>query len=129
MARDAAADLQGQYVNILVVIGLVFGVSCLTQSMVPINARNGQVLGAYWATVVYLVVGAVASLILIVVRQETAGAGNLGALPAYVYLNSFFNILVIVAAVEIVPRIGVGAAWSAGVVGQITTALMFSTLR
>jgi uncharacterized membrane protein YdcZ (DUF606 family) len=67
----------------------------------------------------------VATLLLMLARQEGVLWVNIQQLPYYVYLNGFFNVLVLIGIITLVPRVGVGTVWAAGVVGAFLTALSF----
>jgi bacterial/archaeal transporter family-2 protein len=111
--------------SIVLLIAIVFIIAAINIIMVPIQARNGQILGVYWATAVYLVVGTVASLVLMIVRQETSLIQNIKQIPYYVYLNGLFNVLIAIGFVTLVPKAGIGLTWASTTFGQFSAALIF----
>jgi bacterial/archaeal transporter family-2 protein len=112
--------------TILILILILFIISFVSQTMTPIQARCGQILGVTWATAIYLVTGAVASGSLLIASGESnALLTGMHGLPYYVYVNALFNVLVLIGIVTLVPKVGVGTAWAAGVVGRFSSALLF----
>jgi bacterial/archaeal transporter family-2 protein len=111
--------------NIFLLIAITLVISIFSTAMVPLFARGGQIVGPYWATTIYLGAGAIVALILLWVEGAPLSLPLLQELPLFIYLNGFFNVLVLVVAVILVPRIGVGTTWAATVVGQLAAAVAF----
>ena len=59
--------------NVFVLLIIVLVVTGVTQTMVPVNARVGKLLGIYWATTLYLLAGTIAGLVLTLVTGEWGG--------------------------------------------------------
>jgi bacterial/archaeal transporter family-2 protein len=111
--------------NLLLLIGLTIVISIFSTAVVPLYARGGQLVGAYWAATLYLGAGAVVALLLLGMESAPVSLAAIQELPPYVYLNGFFNVLVVMAVVVLVPKIGVGTTWAATVVGQLAAAVAF----
>lgn len=90
-----------------------------------VNTALGKIVGTWESTLVVHVIGALASLLIIVLLG--VGLGNLhkmGEVPWYAYLGGILNVVIIYAVVRAMSQIGVGNATTAIVTAQLITALL-----
>lgn len=90
-----------------------------------VNTALGKIVGTWESTLVVHMIGALASLLIIVVLG--VGFGNLNKItevPWYSYLGGILNVVIIYAVVRAMSQVGVGNATTAIVTAQLLTALM-----
>lgn len=90
-----------------------------------VNTALGKIVGTWESTLVVHIIGALASLLVIVVLG--VGFGNLNKItevPWYSYLGGILNVVIIYAVVRAMSQVGVGNATTAIVTAQLLTALM-----
>ncbi len=90
-----------------------------------VNTALGKIVGTWESTLVVHIIGALASLLIIILLG--VGLGNLhkmSQVPWYGYLGGILNVVIIYAVVRAMSQVGVGNATTAIVTAQLITALI-----
>ncbi len=90
-----------------------------------LNTALGKIVGTWESTLVVHVIGALASLLLIMVLGIGFGFfTKLSQVPWYGYLGGILNVVIIFTVVTAMSQIGVGNATTAIITAQLITALV-----
>lgn len=109
------------------IIAAVAGMAMAVQG--SLNAVLSKVTGIIEATlVVHLVGSAVALLLLLGVRAGTGGLQQIQEAPWFSYLGGAIGVVIILAVVFSIPRVGVANATTAIIIGQVATAMLIDQL-
>ena len=108
---------------LLLGIGVAAGGTIAVQSI--INAALSKRTGALGSTLIVTIISIAFVSLLILFLPNEANFKNLpGPSEWYLYLGGILGILIVLAPILLVPRIGATATLSAIVVGQLVTALI-----
>ena len=108
-------------------IGAAAGATIAIQSI--INAALGKRTGSLGSTLIVTIISIAFVSFLILLLPKEANLKNLPGLSEwYLYLGGVLGILIVLAPILLVPRIGATATLSAIVVGQLVTALIIDQL-
>lgn len=90
-----------------------------------VNTALGKVIGTWESTLVVHIIGALASLLVILILGIGFSCfGKMGQVPWYAYLGGILNVVIIYAVVRAMSEIGVGNATTAIITAQLITALV-----
>lgn len=90
-----------------------------------VNTALSKVVGTWESTLVVHIIGALASLLAIIVLGiGFSFFGKLGQVPWYGFLGGILNVAIIFAVVSAMSQIGVGNATTAIITAQLITALV-----
>ena len=93
------------------------------------NTGLGKIVGLLESTFIVHIIGAVLLVILLYIFR--LGQGDLGRYneaPWYLYLGGILSVVILYAVVASISRVGVAAATTAIIVGQISTAVLIDYL-
>lgn len=108
---------------LLLGIGAAAGAAIALQSI--INAALSKRTGSLGSTLLVTIISITAVTLLILFFPREADFKNLpGPSEWYLYLGGILGIMIVLAPIFLVPRIGASATLSAIVVGQLVTALV-----
>lgn len=104
-----------------ILIGMIGGVSVGVQT--PIANAIGRRIGSANSSVVVHITGAIFSLLLLFTRRDEA-LSDIRKLPAWMYIVGMFGLILYLTVNHTIPRIGVGAAVSLIIVGQLVSSML-----
>lgn len=110
---------------ILLALSLAFAAGIAMALQGSLNTGLGKIIGLLEATfIVHLVGLVILTALLFLLRLGQGNLSRCGAVPWYLYLGGALGVVIIYAVVASMSRVGVAAATTAIIVGQVGTALV-----
>ncbi|NLN06547.1 MAG: DMT family transporter [Firmicutes bacterium] len=110
---------------ILLALFLAFAAGIAMAFQGSLNTGLGKIIGLLEATfIVHLVGLAILTTLLFLFRLGQGNLSKCGTAPWYLYLGGALGVVIIYAVVASMSRVGVAAATTAIIVGQVGTALV-----
>jgi transporter family-2 protein len=107
----------------LIALLTAFAAGVLMAFQGSLNTGLGKIIGLLASTFFVHAIGTAAMTILLLIMKGESKAGKLTDVPWYLYLGGILSVVIIYAVATSISRIGVAAATTAIIVGQVGTAL------